>query len=784
MFKNYLKTAYRNITKNKIYSLISILGLALGIAVCMLIFIWIQYQFTYNDYHEKIDNIYWLCSHHFYGENSSFSHQSATAIGVALKRDYPEVVDFARYRCGSNLLRYGENHFREKIRYTDPAYLSILTIDMLQGNAETALNDPYSIVLSEEYARKYFADQNPVGKTMTVDNNYDCVVTGVFSNTPENSTLKNSILMPLQMQDIQYGDGDFLYKWTNYSFYTILELQAGADYEALNGKIINLVNENHSDSRVDIFVFPFSRLHLHSITGEGGLITTLTVFMIIAMLILAVACINFINLMTARSTRRAKEVGLRKAIGANRGELIRQFLNESFIYTFLAAILALMLVEVMLPVFRQLVDDNFIFRPFSNSSLLLGIAGIVIFTSILSGIYPALALSSFRAVQVLKGGVYSGKNRSLFRKALVVTQFTVSIILIICTTVIYNQHNFMMSKELGFNKDEVIYLPLQKEQVKNYAALKTELLENPDILSVTRATHSPSGIWWNGLGWDWEGRDENVDPWVTYLGVSDDFLETFEIEMAEGKYYAPDKAESNQNYVILNQKFTDIIGKGEAVAGRQIRQGSDSYQIMGVINDFHYKPVYSTLDPIILFYEPDRSYKVFIKTSPKNMPATVAFVREVWNRHLPQFPFELNFLDEEFEELYDREKSAGDILIAFAILTIFICCLGLFGLSAYSAEQRTKEIGIRKVLGATVNSILGLLSKEFLILVLIANFVAAPLAYVIMLGWLQGFPYRISFSPLFILAAAGMALAIALLTVSFQAVKAASSNPLESLRYE
>ncbi len=472
-------------------------------------------------------------------------------------------------------------------------------------------------------------------------------------------------------------------------------------------------------------------------------------------------------------------------VGANRGELIRQFYFESIFHAFLAAVLAIGLVEVLLPTFRTLMNESGIrMEYFNNPTILLGIIVIAILTGVLSGSYPALLLSAFKPVRILKGAARIEISRSWFRRVLVVFQFAISIILIVSTIVIYQQHVFMKNKDLGFDKEQLIYFPLNDRVCDSYEGLKTELLQNPNIISVTRSSHSPSGIYWNGWGWDWEGRDPDDDPLITYLGVGNDYLETFGMEMAQGEFYTMDMMGRETDGIVINEAFAELT-ELDPIIGQRLSYDGENYRVMGVVKDFHYKPVTGSIGPLLMIPEPTRRHwYLFARIHSENVLETIEFMTKKWKEFSPDFPFEYYFLDEDYEYFYWSEKATSNTLRFFAILAVFISCLGLFGLSAFAAEQRTKEIGIRKVLGATVTNIIKLLSREFLLLVLVANVIALPIASYLMKDWLQGYAYRADLNVgLFVLAGFG-ALIIALFTVSFQAIKAALSDPVKSLRYE
>jgi putative ABC transport system permease protein len=546
----------------------------------------------------------------------------------------------------------------------------------------------------------------------------------------------------------------------------------------------NRIKRSKTDSNLEPYLFPFSKLHLHWISGEGGYIDTVKMFILIGLLILGIAIINFVNLMTARSGRRAREVGLRKVVGASRGELIRQFFSESILYAVIAAIIGLLLVELFLAPFGHLMGESLSFHLFNDLTIILGVISIAIVTGILAGSYPALLLSGFKPVKTLKGSEVGEGKRSWPRRILVVCQFAVSLLLIISTLVIYRQHNYMENKDVGFDRENVVYLPMYAEVQPNFKAMKARLLSSGYFLSVTKSTHSPSGIYWNGQDWEWEGRDPNVNPLVTYLGVGYDYLKTLGMTMVEGDFYSPDISAGRSDVVVINQAFARIMGFESSVGRRLSHNGTDCV-VLGVVKDFHFKPVNQTVGPLVIYFEPERTnWKLFAKMDPQHTKDALDYLTAVWSDFGAGYPFEYHFLDDDFENFYYGEKVAGNTLLYFAVIAIAISCMGLFGLACFMAERRTKEIGIRKVLGATVPGIAKLLSKEFVLLVLLANFVAVPLAYYLMSVWLQAYPYRVDLKAALFVIAAALTLAIAMVTVSYQAIKAALANPVETLRYE
>jgi len=786
MLSNYLKIAFRNLIRQRGYSIINILGLAVGMTVCILIFIWVQYQFTYDKFNENLDDIYWVCTYYHLGDQMDHAIGSPPAVGPALVEDFPEIINFTRYlRTSDRLIKYGDRQFRERMRGVDPGYFEMFTFPFIQGDPETALDDPYSLVISQEIAEKYFGDENPVGKVVTWENTYDFTITGVTENLPDNTTLGANIYFPMAFSRVSSQREDYIDTWSNCAFYNLVQLQKGANWEEVSLKIRDRIRQSDPETNLESFLFPYKRLHLHWISGEGGLIETVQMFSIIGLLILSIAIINFVNLMTARAGRRAREVGLRKVVGARRTELIKQFIGESLLHAFAACFVAIALVELLLPTFSEYMGDALRINYFVDWQIILGILSITLLTGLASGSYPAFFLASFQPVKSLKGGGIISVKRSWFRRILVVSQFVISIILIISTTIIYQQHGFMKNKEVGFNRNQVVYLPMNTDMAPRFAAVKNELLSHPGIQYVTRSTHSPTGIYWNGEGWDWDGRDPNLDVFVTYVAVDADYLETMGMEMAEGRFYSSEQsAEGTSGNIIINETFADIIGR-ENIIGRSLTREEDNHVVQGVVKDFNFKPLSNSIGALVIIGDTDRTFSyLFMRISGQDTKETITHIGTVWETHFPEYPLEYHFLDEDYDEMYQSVEQFGDILRSSAFLAILISCLGLFGLACYSSELRTKEIGIRKVLGATVTGLVRLMSKEFVILVVLANAIACPLAYFTMSNWLRDYPYRAELSMWIFIGAAASSLIITVLTVSYQAIRSATASPVKSLRYE
>jgi ABC-type antimicrobial peptide transport system permease subunit len=631
-------------------------------------------------------------------------------------------------------------------------------------------------------AGRIFGEEDPVGKTLSVDKRGEFRVVGVMKDIPHNSSIRFRVWIPLEMVTKWWGP-NYLSTWYNLAFRTYVEMADNVDIAAFNEKIFDRIRQSNPKTNSEPFIFPYKDVYLE----YWGRMAQIRIFSLIAFVILIIACINFMNLSTARSAHRAREVGLRKVVGAQRKQVMRQFFGESLIYTFISLCISLLIVRILLPAFRNLTAKPLPIKEFMDPAILGGIIVVALVTGFLSGSYPALFLSSFQPVAVLKGGRVSGSKGGLFRKSLVVLQFALSVILIIGTVVIFNQVRFMKNKSLGFDKEHLVYVRVEGDMLDKIPSIKNELLQHPGIQSVTASSHSPTGVYNNGQDWDWEGRDPSVNPLVTYFGVDPDFRQTFKMEVIRGESFHPATGHAMTS-VLINERFAEIMGMPDVI-GARLSQGNTQLQIIGVVKDFHFTPVNQEIGPAIVYYDPTyktfQTYRyMFARLNPGDVPKSIAHIEKTVKTFNPGFPFEYRFLDNDYDQMYRSMEREMAVVRIFTILAILISCLGLFGLAAYTAEQRTKEIGIRKVMGASVLGIVLLLSKEYARWVVLANIIAWPVSYLLMHGWLQDYHYRIGLGlPIFFLAAA-LSVMIAQVTVSYQAIRAARSNPVNSLRYE
>jgi putative ABC transport system permease protein len=778
MFKNYIKIALRNIKRQKGYSFINIAGLAIGMACCILILLWVQHEVSYNRFHENADDIYRIYTDFHYDQGIIPFSNIPQPVGPEIQSKVPEVQLAVRILDDALTVKHGTDIFYEKaVLYVDPSFFDVFTFPLVQGDSKTAFSEPYSVIISESMASKYFGDQDPLGEVLTMDREYQLKVTGVIKDVPDNSSIRFDFLIPYSFLDaIGYDTGN-RHAW-NCQTYVLLNKNVSA--EQVVKKISGLPKEYTERDEAYFRLQPLKHIRLYTLGGELGSIKYVYIFSFIALCILVIACINFMNLATARSAKRAREVGLRKVIGARRAQIVRQFYGESLFMIVLALGLAVVLVGLLLPLFNRLSGKNLALDFSGNLMVYLVLICIALFTGILSGSYPAMFLSSFLPVKVLKGSFRSSSANPTFRKVLVVFQFSLSIILIICTAIIYSQLQYIQNRDLGFDRENLVYIGMNDRIAQNYQAIKNEMLQNPYILNVTRTFQIPSYNKYSADA-DWEGKDPSQQIMLNISIVDPDYLDTLKLELVEGRNFSWDLPTDNSN-CILNEEAVKQMGLDSPV-GKWL-QHFEKGEIIGVVRNYHFMPLSYEIQPLMLLYNPQNFRYAMVRISGMKIPQTLGFLGKLWNKFAPEYPFEYHFLNEDFEEIYKSEGRMGEVFRYFTFLAIFISCLGLFGLASFMAEQRTKEIGIRKVLGASVSGITILLSKEFTKWVVVANAIAWPAAYFAMNKWLQGYAYRVELTLLTFALAGVLALVISVLTVSYQAIRAALANPVDSLRYE
>ena len=797
MFKNYLKIAFRNIGQHKVYSFINIFGLAVGLACLILILLFMQHELSFDTYHEKADQIFRLVKEEISPDSKRTYKSLLTPMALVptLKEECPEIIAATRLKNTSTVISFGEKNFLEKrIYFAEPDLLKIFSFDLEKGDPETALKDPRSIVLTREMSEKYFGSQDPMGKTLTVDGTYQLTVTGVLKNIRKNSHFIMDFVIPLDAYLLT--EGDQITAWGTNIFRSYILLREDADPKQLESKFPAIIKKvlkrdlNYEGPvTVRLFTQPLSKIHLYS--HYGGELTAnsdiryIYLFTIIALLILTMSCINYVNLATARAARRSKEVGIRKVVGAKRLHLIKQFLGESFLLTFIAFVIAIFIVEITLPGFNSLIEKDLSFNIINNFQFALGLFVLMVIVGVLAGGYPALAISSFKPITIVGGQHSSGPKGAALRNLLVLAQFTISIILIICTVVVNSQLGFIRHRDMGYSKDNILVMPIRNNEVRNKLdVVKTELLRNPDILSVSASNALPNDVDW-GFPADWPGKAENVKL-IFYAGFVDyDFIDLYQLKLVEGRNFSRDFPSDEKGAYILNESAVKTLG-WESPLGREFGSETRRGKIVGIIKDFHLLSLHEKIQPLFYYLEPDNRFKDYIsvKISGNRIPGTIAFLEKKMKTFSPTYPFEYRFFDEIFDRAYITEQKLASTFSICALVTILIACLGLLGLASFTAEQKTKEIGIRKVMGATVSGIILLLSKKFTRWVLAANIIAWPIAYVAMKQWLQSFAYRTTLGIEIFILSGLLALMIALGTISYQSFRAAAANPVESLRYE
>ena len=785
MIKNYFKTAFRNLWKNKIYGSLNVFGLAIGIACAGLIFLWVEDEFSYNHNHSKKDQLYQILENQpFEGKTYTFS-ATPGLLAEAMKKEFPGVKNSCRLTWEEyTLFNLGDKSIYERGNYADSSIFSMLTIPFVQGNKETVFQQLHSLAISEKMAKKFFGDQKDIiGKTLKVDNKEEYVIGAVFKDLPQNSSIKFDWLSPFK---IYHDKNEWLNQWDNNGIQTFVELEEKADRGLINKKLDNYLKAKDTTIVAQPFLFSMNDWRLHSKFEEGkqigGRIQNVRTFSIIAWIILLIACINFMNLATARSEKRAREVGVRKVLGAGKKILIAQFIGEAMVMALLSLLIAVAIIYFILPSFNTLVEKQLqigLDNPLHLLSLLL----IGLICGLVAGSYPALYLSSFNPVWVFKGINLKGSGAAYIRKGLVVLQFTISIILIIGTIIVYNQIQHIKNRDLGYNKDNVIQTGLRGDMQKNFAVIKNQLLSSGYVENVAMSNLNQLYMGSSTGNFEWEGKDPSKKVLVTQDFISPEYIKTMGIQMAKGRDFYPDAKQDSSN-VIVNEAFAKIIGK-DNVVGTLLRQDTTKYTIVGVIKDFVFDDMYGKSDPLIFRSYPEYFGYMYIRLkSQANVERAVDKIQTVVKTNNPGYPFDYIFVDDEFDRQFKSEMLIGKLSRIFALLAIVITCLGLFGLAAYTAERRTKEIGVRKVLGASVTGIAGLLSKDFLKLVILSSLISFPVAWWLMHNWLQNYAYRIEISWWIFIVAAALAIVIALFTISFQAIRAALSNPVKSLRTE
>ena len=789
MLKNYLKIALRNLVKNKGYSAINILGLAMGMAVALLIGLWVRYEWSFDNFHENRANIARVMKKTHFNNHKGTQNGIMLPLATELRTNFSEAKYVTRMDWGDkHSLVAGDQKLSRSGHYVDPDFLKMFTFPLVKGNAEQVLKDPYSIVLTESLAKAMFGNVEPVGKVIRIDNQFEVMVTGILKDIPKNSSFQFDYLMPYELN---IATSDFvrgaLDQWGNNFLQTIVQLNDGVTPEVFSARIANLVRQKMNDKQESLlFVHPMSKWHLFGEfkdwVNTGGAIEYVRLFGVIGILVLLIACINFMNLSTARSEKRAREVGIRKAVGSLRQQLIAQFLTESMLTALLGFVISLVIVEFALPYLKNVGFEHITFSLNDLPLMAVALAGCVV-TGLLAGSYPALYLSGFAPVKVLKGTFQVGRAANLPRKILVVTQFTFSIALIIGTVIVFQQIQHAKSRPMGYNPEKLIWMSLSSDLQKNFIPMKTELMGTGYVEAVSKTSSPMTGVYNQWSGFSWPGKDPNSQRLFTVVMVDPSYFNAAGLKLKQGRFFA-EKMLTDSNAIVLNEASVKLMGFKNPV-GSHVKFGDEDMTVIGVTKDVIQQNPYDEVQPAIMLMRPYFTFQGLIRF--KNGAETkkaLAAIQPVVEKYNPSYPFEYRFVDDEYDQKFRSESQIGQLAGIFAVLAILISCLGLFGLASFMAERRTKEIGVRKVLGASISQLWLLLSRDFVLLVVISCAIASPLAYYFLQKWLANYNYHIHISPFVFLGAGVAAVLVTLATISFQSIKAALMNPVKSLRTE
>jgi ABC-type antimicrobial peptide transport system permease subunit len=786
MLRNYLKLAWRNLWRNKSFSITNILGLTIGITCTILILLWVQNELNYDKFNANYNNIYQVMANRDFNNEKFTDQNMVMPLAQSIQAQIPQVKNAVLTTYSApHVITYGNTKLKQSGYTVSDNFFKVFTWKFIEGNAATAIPDAYSIVLTQSSARALFGNEDALNKVVKIDNNYSAKVTAVVADVPGNSTLHFDFV------NLFNYSGDFekqaMANWQNCAWMVYIQTLPGADLQAIEKKI-NDIKYQHDpgDKKISkYFAFPMRDWHLRSDFKDGknvgGMIEYVRMFAIIACIILLIACVNFMNFSTARSEKRAKEVGVRKTLGSDRKQLVLQFYFEAMTLTLIAFALSLVAVFLLLPSFNTLVDKH-LSLPFTQPTFWLAALLIIIFTGIVAGSYPALYLSSFNAVKVLKGTFKPGRNAALPRRILVVAQFVISILLISSTIIVYQQIQHIRDRDMGYNPNNLIMIPSSDDISKNYTVIKQELLKTGMINSVTRTLSPITQIWWKSPGPDYNGKPATQSMIFNGMTADLDFTKTMGIKMLEGNDFSGTPADTG--YVLLNKAAVTAMGLKNPL-GMQMRYNNSNYTVRGVMNDVIMESPFKPVDPLMVYFRPGGTAYVSIRlnnnTQPKN---ALASIQNIFTTYNPAEPFEYQFADAEYGKKFITEELIRKLTNIFAGLAIFICCIGLAGLASFTIEKRIKEIGIRKVLGASVQQLLLLISKEFLRLVLIAFLIAVPFTYWLMNNWLQKYAFRINISVWMFAAVGCVVLLLTLIVVSLNTISAAIANPVKNLRTE
>ena len=791
MIKNFFLITFRNIARHKGFTFINVTGLAIGLAASILVLLWVQDELSFEKFNLNAKKIYRVEEDQFYSGDRYHVTVTPFPSGPVWKEKIPEIKEQARVLPWLPRLLFRQEDkvfFESSVAAADSSILKMFTFTMLMGDKETALNTPHSIVLTIKLATKYFGNTNPIGKSITLENKYQFLVTGVMKDLPKNTMFTFEALLPYSfLKETGAVDNS----WGSNSIYTFVLLQKDADISAVNKKLTDIVVENNPQITTKYLLFPLKDIHLHGQFGfkeSKGPVVVVYIFALIAIFILLIACINFINLSTAKASARGKEIGIKKVAGADQRSMIVQFMVESLLLVAIAMVFALILIGLSLGVFNSVSGKSFRLTDLLHLKFIISFLLIGLFAGLVSGVYPALYLASFKPVAVLKGETVSGKSNGRLRQTLVVVQFTLSILIAISAIFMYRQLKYLQGKELGFNKENLICIPMTDNMKSKYYSLKKELQKETLVQGVTASTWNPVMIGSNSGGASWDGKDPDKQVLIGTNGIDYDYLGTMKMELLSGrdfsKDFASDMARDTTGNFLVNEEVVKIMGIGDPV-GKTFRFMGLNGRIVGVMKNFHFKGADQAIEPVAFALAgTDYLRVILIRLTQGDIPASLKSVEKVWKEVIPEYPLQYTFTDQDYENLFRSQMRLTSLLKYFTILAVIIACLGLYGLASYSAERRTNEVGIRKVMGAGSLAVMYSLSKEFLLLVIISIVIAVPVGWIIVNNLLKQFAYRIDLSMIVFAGISLGAIIIAMLTVSFQAYKASGTNPAEALKIE
>ncbi|MGN6195627.1 MAG: ABC transporter permease [Ginsengibacter sp.] len=785
MFKNYFKIAWRNLFRNKGFSLTNILGLTIGITCTILILLWVQDERTFDKFHKNYDNIYQVMANRNFNNTVFTDPNMVLPLASSLQKTYPQIKNAVVTTQGdSHIFSTGENKIKKTGLTVGGNFFDMFSWKFIRGNAATAISDPSSIVLTESTAKAFFGNTDPINKVLKMDNNEDMKVSAVVADPPDNSTLQFDFIKAFNYSDPFVKNA--MNEWVNSSWKVYLQVVPGADIAMLDKNINTLKKQHDANDKVSTyFTFPMSKWRLYSDfkngKNVGGMIEYVRLFTIIAIIILLIACVNFMNLSTARSEKRAKEVGIRKTLGSAKKQLVMQFYFESVILTFIAFILSVAAVYLLLPSFNLMVQKHLSLN-FLSPQFWIGALIIIVFTGVVAGSYPAIYLSSFNPVRVLKGTFLPGKKAMVPRRILVVSQFVISILLISATIIVYRQIQHVKNRDIGYNANNLIMIPVTSDVSKNYVVIKQELLKTGMINAVTRTFSPITEVWWKAPAPDWPGKPADANIIVTGFSTDVDFSKTIGVKILQGKDFSG--LPSDSSAIMLNKAAVEAMGLKSPI-GTELRYRDHAFTVTGVTANIVMESPYKPVEPMMIYFKPDNSNIVDIGLNASaELPTALKAIESVFKTYNPSVPFEYQFADQEFGKKFITEELISKLTNIFAALAIFICCIGLAGLASFTVEKRIREIGVRKVLGASVNQVLLMISKEFLKLVLVAFVIAVPIAWWAMNSWLQQYDYRITIHLSLFLIVGLAVLLLTMIVVSLNTLKAATTNPVKSLRSE